>query len=124
MTADLEPTPTAEPTVQATATTAQPAANGDGTGDQIKADLNEWKIDLDKTEASAGDITFAVSNDGQFPHDLVVLQGDNKVSGTRVFNNADGTQTLQVSLQPGTYKLVCDIPSHADQGMTTQFTVK
>jgi uncharacterized cupredoxin-like copper-binding protein len=48
----------------------------------------------------------------------------NQVGATPVFSKADGTKELVVDMKPGTYKLVCDVPGHTAQGMTTDVTVK
>ena len=109
--------------------TPTPAASGatGGTTDaqQVNAALSEWAIAFDPKDIKAGKVKFIVSNTGKFGHDLVVQDSSGgTVGSTPSFKNADGTKELEVDLKPGTYKVVCDIPGHADKGMKTEIVVK
>ena len=110
------------------------------------ASLFEWAIDA-PTEYAAGPITFTASNDGSFPHELVVIRGAGYDSlpladGGAVIEDelADGdliartgrlgggsTEELTVDLAPGTYVLVCNLgggsSSHAGQGQNLDIVV-
>lgn len=82
--------------------------------------LKEWAIDPSTLEVTAGKVKFTVTNDGQFVHNLSI-EGKGK---TPDFKKSDGAKTLEVELAPGTYKWLCDITGHAEQGMTGELTVK
>jgi hypothetical protein len=110
------------------------------------ASLFEWAIDA-PTEYAAGPITFTASNDGSFPHELVVIRGAGYDSlpladGGAVIEDelADGdliartgrlgggsTEELTVDLAPGTYVLLCNLgggsSSHAGQGQNLDIVV-
>jgi uncharacterized cupredoxin-like copper-binding protein len=93
--------------------------------------------------APAGEITFDVTNDSKDTiHEMIVV--DVKEAGKplpystadqRVDEEAAGDHgevseldpgksgSLTVSLDPGTYLLICNIPGHYEAGMWTEFTV-
>ena len=113
----------------ATATPAAAAGSSSSSsspgGQKVDAKLAEWSITLGSADVSAGKVEFDVTNGGQFTHDFVVLDASgNPVGSTPKFKSSDGTKTLDVDLKAGTYKLICDIPGHADRGMKTEITVK
>jgi plastocyanin len=72
-------------------------------------------IDLEFTEAPtsipAGQVTLAIDNRGNLPHN-VVIEG---VGGGSPVVEADGGQVdvATITLEPGTYSYICDIPGHA-----------
>ena len=91
----------------------------------VKVELKEWAVAPNPKDITGGNVTFDVSNSGQFGHDLVILDSSGaEVGRTPVFKSAEGPKTLQVDLKPGAYKFICDVPGHAQQGMTTDVTVK
>jgi len=108
-----------------TATPTTGTSSSGGSGQANTATLNEWSVTLNPADVSAGNVTFTVNNDGQFTHDLVILDSSGtKVAGTDKFAKAQGPQTLQADLKPGTYTFLCDIPGHSQKGMKTEVTVK
>ena len=117
-----------------------------GPGDPVVANLVEWAIEA-PTEYEAGEVTFAASNGGNFPHELVVIAGESyeslprEASGAvieselptgaliaRTARIASGeTEDLVVELAPGNYVLVCNLGSgansHAGLGQRLDVTV-
>lgn len=85
----------------------------------ITATLSEFSISLSAAEIAAGG-EIAVTNTGTMAHNL-------GVEGTDLITTdlAGGeTATLDISsLEPGTYTIFCEIPGHADSGMTTTLVV-
>lgn len=130
--AETAPTATTEMALEATATSGTMAEtpatsddDGDDNGDNIEVDLKEWAVDLEEKELSAGKVVFEVGNDGKFTHNAVILDSaGGEVARTPNFKGPEGLKILEVDLTAGTYKMICDIPNHAEQGMTTDFTVK
>jgi uncharacterized cupredoxin-like copper-binding protein len=57
-------------------------------------------------------------------HNFTVLSDTGTVAKTPNFRAANGAQTLEVDLQPGTYTIICDLPGHAQRGQKTQLVVK
>ncbi|HST04978.1 MAG TPA: hypothetical protein VLQ48_09600 [Chloroflexia bacterium] len=107
---------------EATATTASGQSAGDTA---VSAVLREWAIDLSTSEVPAGDITFTVTNKGVMSHNLTVVDSTGSVIGaTPTFSGRQGAQTLEVTLAPGTYTLLCSLPGHAAQGQKTTLVVK
>lgn len=108
-----------------TGTTSDVAADSAGTAQEVNITLKEWAIEPKEVTVQPGKIKFIVSNSGEFSHDIAFsLQGQEEVGRTEVFKASDGPQTLEVELQPGTYKMVCDIPGHESRGMVGTLTVK
>jgi len=112
-------------------TTNPPAANGAGAatspsvapvGTSVGVIEKEFSITLDKTSFTPGDYTFAIKNQGSFPHNLTI-EGpgvDSKASPTL---GAGESGSLTVALQKGSYELSCSVPGHKDRGMDIKITV-
>ncbi len=98
--------------------------SGGGAAQEVQVTLKEWSIEPSTIEVTAGDVKFDVTNSGQFTHDFVIMKDGSEVAKTPTFRQADGTQVLEVDLQPGTYKVLCDIQGHADRGMQGELIVK
>jgi uncharacterized cupredoxin-like copper-binding protein len=99
--------------------------------------------------SSAGQVTFVVTNYGQLNHEFLVLPmpadglGTRPVAGSGKIDEAqslgeastscgagpgDGISSgsrswVTLTLGPGTYELLCDIPWHYANGMAASFTV-
>lgn len=111
----------------ATATTQAPDdGSTDGAMQEVNLALKEWAIEPKSVEVNAGKVKFTVTNEGEFPHDAVfILQKDGKeVARTPVFGKAESPKTVEADLEAGTYTMVCDVPGHAEKGMTGVLTVK
>ena len=131
-------------------TTPGPTAAGTAAGETetmsaLKLNLNEWSITGEKGGAipsvKAGEVTLEVHNDGQIPHELVVIKTNTDpanlpLDGEEVDEEAAGAigevepfpggavKDGTFSLQPGTYALICNIPGHYKQGMHAQLIVE
>ena len=95
-----------------------------GTETVVQAALVEWSIQLSRSEVPAGKIRFVVANQGKMPHNLTVQDSTGVIAATPNFRPAQGPQTLEVELKPGTYTLLCSIPGHAKKGQVTTLVVK
>jgi len=82
----------------------------------------DFKINLSMTAFKAGSYTFMVKNSGQSTH---ALQIDGPgVQGRTSDTVAPGASTtLTVTLQAGSYELICPIDGHKSLGMDTHITV-
>ena len=112
--------------IGAVAVAAVVSDSGDGGGSSggiASTDLNvslvEFSIDGDLT-APAGNVTLNVSNDGSMEHNVVVPE-----LGLRTPTlTAGGFAVLDLGvLEPGSYKLLCDISGHEAAGMVTELVV-
>ena len=120
--------PTTTPATTKAATTS---------ADSVTVVLNEMKVLPDPTSTKAGKVTFDVKNEGQLPHEMVVIKTDKKAdalgSGSTVPENgsvgetgdiaAGKSKNLSLNLKPGHYALICNIPGHYSAGMYADFDV-
>lgn len=105
----------------AVSATAGPTAGAANNGEKFKVVLNEWSITPSTLEVPSGPATLVVSNGGTFAHNLTIVGTDSKTAN---FTTADGPQTLEINLQPGTYQWECSITGHPEKGMKGTLTVK
>lgn len=81
----------------------------------------EYGYDLGSTEIAAGTYTFDFSNVGSMQHDLRI-EGGGLDDGTAVIGPGE-TDSLTVTLEPGTYTIYCSVGNHRAQGMEVEITV-
>lgn len=106
----------------ATFNTSRDSASGSGAagaGQTIEVTLGELFIEPKQLEAQAGSVTFEVTNDGQAEHNFAI-----EGHGATEMIPPGESVTLQVaSLQPGEYKVICEVAGHAGGGMTATLVV-
>lgn len=132
----------ASPAAQSVAPASSPAPSTAVASDPLPIALTEWSVTV-PTTIKAGSTTFAITNGGTAPHELLMFKselapaaypvdaaGDILEDGAGVALVSDGenidpggTQARTVDLVPGTYLFVCNIPGHFKQGMATVVTV-
>jgi uncharacterized cupredoxin-like copper-binding protein len=138
-------------TSSASTSTSSAGTSSAGAGATVKITLTEWALIPDVSSASAGAITFDVTNAGtMFTHEFVVIKTDlaaadlpvdaaGKVNETAagVANVGEiseilmgANKSVSLTLQPGKYVLICNIveaagghESHYTKGMRAAFTV-
>lgn len=110
------------------------------------ATMSEWVIEA-PTEYAAGEITFTATNEGSFPHEFVVIEGESyealpREEGGSIIEDdlptgallgrtpkisGGSSEDLTVTLAQGNYVLVCNLGggenSHAAQGQRLSITV-
>lgn len=114
-----------------------------GASGSITANLSDTAIQLSRGTASAGKVTFTITNattSGQ-KHEFVIVQTD--LAADQLPKNAEGlvdeekltsfgeqgdiepgkTVDLTVELHPGRYLMICNLPGHYNAGMHTEFNV-
>ena len=123
---------------------------GGGDATTVEVTIQEWAVVLAAASAPAGDITFAVTNEGpEDIHEFVVIKTD--LEAAELPTDADGVvdeaedgmevideiedlavganQSLSVALEAGSYVLLCNIwdegegEAHYQMGMRTAFSV-
>jgi hypothetical protein len=125
-----------------------PTTDGDigAPAEGVAASLEEWGIEA-PTEYSAGDVTFTATNNGNFPHEFVVIQGESYESlplaeggavieddlptgallGRTARIGGGSSDDLTVTLAPGNYVLLCNLGggalNHAGRGQRLEITV-
>jgi uncharacterized cupredoxin-like copper-binding protein len=131
-----------------TACASSPASSPAAT--TVNVTLQEWAVVVDDDTLPAGEITFAVTNDGpEDVHEFVIIQTDlapdelptdengavtEEGDGMQVIDEIEDievgdSQELTVDLEAGSYVLICNIYSadedeaHYQEGMRTVLTV-
>jgi uncharacterized cupredoxin-like copper-binding protein len=103
----------------------------------IKIDLSEFAVQTSAATANAGKVTFSVANTGKIEHELVVLRTANAAAdlgkrrrieevihvGEVAGLKSGQTKTLTLTLEPGHYSLVCNLPGHYMAGMHADLTI-
>jgi plastocyanin len=91
-------------------------------GAGIEVGMDEYSFDPSEASAAASD-TVSARNDGQLPHNLTVLDGNEELGATKDVDPGQSAE-LRVDFDPGDYEMICTIPGHADLGMQGTFTVE
>jgi uncharacterized cupredoxin-like copper-binding protein len=106
----------------------------------VSATEKDFSIDLATSSAPAGSVTFNISNEGPSAHEFVILKTDDAPDALPVKDNTveedkvdvvdeaediapSTTATLTTDLEAGSYVIICNIPTHYEQGMHAAFTV-
>ena len=105
---------------------------------KVKVTLIEFKLTPSVKRVAAGKVTFSVRNAGQLPHELVVLStkapaaklptkgavaDDTGTVGKIPTFTPGTTKTLTLTLKPGHYALICNLPGHYKAGQFADLTV-
>jgi len=116
--------------------------SSDATSNDIAGSVKEWAVAVDATTAKAGDVTFTITNEGTIGHEFLVVKTDIEngkipLDGDHFAEPSEGlevideigefpageTNKLTVTLEPGNYQLVCNLPAHYGAGMHMTFKV-
>jgi len=106
----------------------------------VSATEKDFSIDLASSSAPAGSVTFNISNQGPSAHEFVIIKTDDAPDALPVKDNTveedkidvvdeaediapSTTATLTTDLEAGSYVIICNIPTHYEQGMHAAFTV-
>lgn len=111
-------------------------------GSRVATTLHDYRIETSVESVPAGKVTFAIENTGATEHEMVVIQtdvaiADMAVEGHETNEEAPGmnpigevedvqpgeSTTLVLTLEPGRYVLLCNLPKHFERGMATEFQV-
>jgi plastocyanin len=92
-------------------------ASGDEIGGAaVELVATEFAFDPDSVEVDeAGETTFRLVNEGEFPHALEIEGGDLEEETEEI--GPGETTELTVDLEPGEYELYCPVGDHREQGM-------
>jgi plastocyanin len=68
---------------------------------------------------TAGDIVFGYQNEDSIRHTLIIAKGDTKVPNFKLVVAKKGdVDSGPVTLDAGTYTLICDVPGHSNMKAT------
>ncbi|MBJ7348296.1 MAG: hypothetical protein JHC87_06980 [Thermoleophilaceae bacterium] len=122
-------------------TTPTPATSASG---DVAVSMKEFSATPTPTNAPAGEVNFAVSNDGKLKHEFIVAKTDLAPdalpvdSDGRVDEEGDGLKVIgeipdlpvgetvskKFNMPAGKYVLFCNIPAHYKGGQTVGFTTQ
>jgi uncharacterized cupredoxin-like copper-binding protein len=124
-----------------TTSTPSPTDSDETSVDTVEKDFS---IAVSPTSSSTRRVTFKITNQGPTAHEFVVFKTDLdpaslplSADGTAVNEDGagvthidekediakDATATLSLTLQPGKYVLICNLPTHYKLGMRAPFIV-
>ena len=106
----------------------------------VSASVKDFSIDLATSSAPAGSVSFNISNEGPSTHEFVIVQTDDAPDALPVKDSEveedkltvvdeqediapSTTATLTTDLEAGSYVIICNLPTHYEQGMHAAFTV-
>jgi len=116
-----------------------------GCAGNVNVTLKDFAVSVDHASAAAGDVTFCVDSVGPTTHEFKVVKSDGdpgsfaleqpmrqKVDESAIevvgaippMRTTDDVQTLTITLEAGSYVLMCNVPTHYMLGMRTAFTVE
>lgn len=88
----------------------------------------DYEFVLDTETIVGPKVYFVFTNDGEDPHELIVLDADGEELGEVHLQDTGTSGDLALELEPGTYTLTCLIEkgneTHAELGMETTITVE
>ena len=111
---------------------AQPAATS------VKITMKEWKFTASRAAVPAGKVTFVVSNTGTMEHEFVVMRTNLAprklpMEGQQAKEigfkgeieefHSGLTKRLTLTLKPGRYVLLCNVPGHYKRGQAVRLVV-
>ena len=90
--------------------------------------MGEMYVETTVKEIGAGEVKFAITNEGAASHALLagiapVESSDDEATGIVEIINPGETIEETVTLEPGDYQLFCNIPGHLESGQSTDFKV-
>ncbi len=88
----------------------------------IAATTTGLQWDKAQYAATAGDVTFVVTNPAPFPHQLGVEGNGVRYESGELGPNTTTNLTIR-GLKAGEYELVCNFPGHKAAGMVARLTV-
>lgn len=109
---------------------------------KVTVTMTEWSVKMSQTTLPAGQVSFALKNDGKLTHELAILKTDlphdkiparvedaTKVQEIGIIGEIEDveaglTKSDVFDLVPGNYVLICNEVSHYQAGMHIAFVVK
>jgi uncharacterized cupredoxin-like copper-binding protein len=111
-------------------------------GATVSVSLKDFDLTVSPDSVAPGEVTFEASNSGPSTHEFEIFSGaadvdldalpiENDVADTAGLTlvdeledvTPDATIELAVTLEPGTYAIVCNLPEHFAKGMHDTLTV-
>ena len=97
----------------------------------LVVEAHDIKFDAEAYDVAAGVVEVAYVEEGGLVHNLVIEGPDDGVipitggdSEGKLVVTSRSDATGSVTLEPGSYTLICKVPGHADAGMQATLTVR
>jgi hypothetical protein len=94
-----------------------------GAARTVRMSVNEYRLNPQSLDATAGLVSIVVHNYGRLTHNLVVSTNGQSVAGTKPIAPGQTTE-LDLDLAPGTYQMASTILSDQALGAFGTLTVK
>lgn len=102
---------------------AEGGSAGSGSALDIEAASSGLAFASKSATAKAGNVTVDFTNPQAIPHDVAIEDSSGEVIG-QTETTAEGSDSTEVELEPGTYTFFCTVPGHREAGMEGTLTVK
>lgn len=89
----------------------------------IRLTAREFSFEPAAAKATAGEITFVVTNEGVIEHTFVLEDRERRSIAEISVVAPGGTEQVRATLRPGAYTIFCRIPGHREAGMTAALTI-
>jgi len=86
----------------------------------VEIAMTEYAFDPIDAPAEPGQ-DLRISNDGAIPHSYLVVDLG---KGVELPAGEEGTLSLPSDTEPGTYRVICDLPGHVEEGMVGTLEVR
>ncbi len=84
---------------------------------RIEIKAREFAFDPKEVSARPVEVTFVVKNEGSIEHNFVIEDATRRTVAQIAVIEVGKTEELKVTLRPGAYAIVCNLPGHKDAGM-------
>lgn len=122
---DRSPPPEAETAPPQQRTPLESASRGDGAAEKatvVTVRMTDFQFELSETTFAPGTYTFVAEQAGGTPHALTI-EGPGVNESTPEIPPGGKSEEVTVTLEPGTYTLLCPIGNHLEQGMEVTIRV-
>ncbi len=94
-------------------------------GDEIRVKADEYSFDPTRVivDGAPPRIRLTLENAGSLAHNIRVLDGERDLGGVRSFSSGE-SRSANVTVPPGSYRLVCTVGDHEELGMTGDLEVR
>ncbi|HEX4841681.1 MAG TPA: cupredoxin domain-containing protein [bacterium] len=94
--------------------------SGPSAGAVVTVSEKEWTITFSPAALKAGTLKLTLKNEGSIEHNFIIKEANVEVDSIQ----PGQSKQVTVTLKPGTYTVLCNIPGHAEAGMQTSIQVQ
>jgi uncharacterized cupredoxin-like copper-binding protein len=116
--AAVKPPPVTTTTPPPTTTNTPPTGPIGSAQTTVQVGMFDYRFDLSQSSAPSGQVTFVITNKGNEVHNFSIA---GVKSGALL--GPGQSETYTIGLPAKSYVTICDVPFHAERGMTGEFVV-